>query len=162
MSHPPTVFKRPYGISQCMSCVGCRFVLGKRQQTYFMCERKEPRYPVQPQLSCRVAQPLPVVHLKVMSEGQELTDSLRWVAPLPKLPLTFKLGEAMTWRQLGWGEGGPPEERNVPSSALLWSANERGEEGRLLWTAEPQRGRALAWSERALRLSEGALLILTR
>lgn len=160
MSYAPIVRNRPYGISQCMSCSGCRFVLGKRQQTYFMCERKEPRYPVQPQLSCRAAQPLPVIYLKLISGGRELVEPLRWVASLPEVPLTFRLGEVLSWRTLGGGEVEPPEERATPSSALLWSPD-RGDAGRLLWTTEPQRGRTLAWSERVLSLSEGVVLTLT-
>jgi len=156
---------RRYAGSLCHSCQGCRYVLGKRAQLYFLCELSSTRYPVQPQLSCERYQASATAWLSLPSEGATpyLTrERLVWVGPPLGAPLRVRLGAPQLFAEL-FGEGEPlPAARPAPRSALMWLPDPAREgTGQLTWTEQPQKGHALAWSERVLSLRAGQELSLS-
>jgi len=156
---------RRYAGSLCHSCQGCRYVLGKRAQLYFLCELSSTRYPVQPQLSCELYQASATAWLSLPSEGATLNptrERLIWMGPSLRSPLSVRLGAPQPFAEL-FGEGEPlPPAQPAPRSALMWLPDPAREgTGQLTWTELPQKGHALAWSERVLSFRAGQELCLS-
>jgi hypothetical protein len=158
---------RPFSMSQCLRCSGCRFVAGRHEQVYLRCERTSQRYPRQPQLRCEAFQGLERAMLTLHADSQGEPHPLIWRLPSLKAPFHVCLGAPLdlTSPPLSEALSSSLEPTLAPPSALLLEPLEREGErltrARLLWTSTPQRGLCLGWSERLLALPLGCPITLT-
>ena len=165
---------RPFSMSQCLRCAGCRFVAGRHEQVYLRCERTTQRYPRQPQLRCEAFQGLERATLTPHGESKGGPHPLIWRLPSLKAPLYLCLGAPIDLTShpletlsetLSEALSAPLEPILAPPSALILEPLEREGErltrARLLWTSTPQRGLCLGWSERLLALPLGCPITLT-
>ena len=161
MSGTITQVNRSYGSSLCLQCSGLRFVIGRYGQRYRMCQRQEPRYPVQPQLACPSFEPLLSLQFR-LSRGQALSSGqLWWVGPRPRLGLSFELGQSLMRGDFFVDESPQLEESAAPSSSLLWTPGLEEGRGQLSWSSVTERGFVLAWSARVVHAETGDLLTLS-
>ena len=153
---------RSYGSSLCLQCSGLRFVLGRHEQCYRMCQHRAPRYPAQPQLTCPSFEGLERLSFTLSRGDSQRSGSLLWVGPSLLRGVSYSLESPMVMTDLFVEHQAALYERAAPASALLWITTQEGESGYLKWTMSPCKGALLAWSAQVISARAGDLLTLSR